>query len=696
MYYLIHFTKVFVYFLLISIPYLLHSQKRDSSILDNIIITNQKEQKSQQVLMGVEKINAKLVNKLSFFFGERDMMSVTALMPGVKSESGGQGSISIRGGGYDQNLVLLDGATIYNPAHLLGAFSVFHSDAIKNVTLYKGTAPARYGGRISGVIEAESREGNNTSYIAKGGLGIITSRLSIEGPIQKGKSSFFLSGRRTYADFVAKTFSKKIRGNELYFYDGNAQINFHFNEKNTLSFIGYYGQDRLNLKDLFSINWSNLVGLSHYQHIFSYNSVFNTYLSFNQYKVNLNLDRTRTQSKPLEISFLSRINEFTFRSEWEKVIYQHKILVGMSGLYRNNIPGNVFFDGVALSNLRRNMAEIAIYAQDNWQIIPKLNLQYGLRLQSYLIIGGNNDFYILDKDRNYIRTVKMNGIVKQFISPEPRIALKYSFKPNHSFKIAYNRNSQGVFLINNSLASLPTDRWIIASNNVPISTSNIGVIGYASNIHEWEFSTEAYYKFINNIVDYKDGANANDPIIDQQLLIGKGRTYGIEFLIRKHRGLFSGWIAYTLARAEQKTPGVNNNQYYISRQDRLHDFNIVFITTPNPRLTIALLWTYQTGRAVSLPSAKYKLIDRTVFLYKARNSGRMPPNHHLDFSLSYKLKHYKHLQSELAFSIFNVYARENPFIIQIKEDPEMPNKVNIIQTSLFSIIPSISWNFTIF
>lgn len=660
-------------------------QSRDSSTLATVLVSGKKEQKTKQVLMGVEKINAQLVNKLPFFFGERDMMAVTKLMPGVKSASGGQGSLSIRGGGYDQNLVLLDGTPVYNPSHLLGAFSVFHSDAIQDITLYKGTAPARYGGRTSGVIEAKSREGDNERYIAKGGLGIITSRLSVEGPIQKGKSSFFLSGRRTYADLLARTFSKRFEGNKLYFYDGNAHINFHLNAKNTLSLTGYYGADQLVLQNLFGVRWSNIVGAIHYQYKLSENSSFNTHFSFNQYKANLQLNRTDADNKPLVIEFLSRINEFNFNEEWLHNSTYHKLQIGISALHRNNAPGNIFLDGVALLPFNRSMLELGFYAQDHWQILPNLKVQYGLRLQSYLILGDKSN-----------ANLKAKAIEKQYFSPEPRLALNYSFLPNHSLKVAYNRNSQGVFLISNSVASLPTDRWTTASRNIPVSLSDIGSIGYVANIKGWEFSAEVYYKSLNNIADYKDGANDNDPMIDQQLLTGKGRAYGLELLIRKQRGIFSGWIAYTLARTEQNIPGINNNQWYHARQDRRHDFNIVFITKPHPKLTLALLWTYQTGNAISIPSAKYQLMGRTTFFYDGRNTGRMPPMHHLDFSLAYKLKTYKHLSSELSFSIFNVYARENPFIIRLKEDPNQANKIDIVQIALFSIIPSISWNFTIF
>lgn len=648
--------------------------------------------------MGVEHADNTLVKKLPTFFGERDPVSVISLMPGIKKSGG---FLSIRGGNYDQNLVLLDDVPVYNPSHLLGILSIFHADAVKDVTLYKGTAPARYGGRMSGVVDAHSIIGDKTKWTAAAGIGLLSSRFSLSAPIQKGKSSVFIGGRRTYADLFLKL-DRDFKGNALFFHDFNTKISFSLSPKDELSFSTYCGRDVLKIIDLLAINWGNTLGVAHYKHRFSDRSQVNMSLSVNRYRSSFDIGVDSLGGTPI-FSFLSEVQEWLLQGNWQIQTpnEQHKITVGTSVLRRRNIPGQVLLNGLAdvpQSSIIRKMMEVAMFVQDNWELVPeKLNLQTGLRLQTYLIIGGGGDFYTLDEKRETFTVFRPQGVAKTYVSVEPRLALHYKMTADHSLKASYNRNSQGVFLITNSTASSPTDRWISASNNIPVSTSGIVSMGYVGNFfrEQWEFSVEGYYKGMNAITDYKDNADQTDRVIERQLLFGKGRAYGVEFLLRKQKGIASGWLSYTLSRVQQQIPGVNKNHWYLARQDRTHSLNVVGVFQLSPRTMLSVLWIYMTGNAVSFPTGKYNFEGRTVFVYTDRNAGRMPPLHRMDISLTYRLKPKRWARSELVFSLYNAYARENPFVIHFQEDEENPRKINAIQTSLARIIPSISWNFII-
>lgn len=659
--------------------------------LQEVVVTGTLDNENvRQSQMGMEKMNVETVSKLPVIFGERDILKIIQLLPGVKSGGDGQSGFTVRGGTVDQNLILLDDAPVYNASHLLGFFSTFNSDAIKDVALYKGTAPAQFGGRISSVVDVKMNEGDNQNYGVSGGIGLISSKLNIEGPLQKGKSSFLISGRRTYADVFLKL-TDQFKDNQLYFYDFNAKFNYKFSDKDRLFVSGYLGRDVLGLSNRFSIDWGNTTATARWNHLFNSKMFGNTSLIYSNYDYKINISSDNAQ-----FSILSRIRDWNLKQELQYFPNSNnEWKFGYNIIYHTITPGQITNDTIPVNTKQiRNGLESALYITNDWQATDNLKINIGLRLSNFSVMGGS-DYYNLDENKNVIDTINPTGIVANFPHLEPRLSLSYTLSENSSLKAAYTRNTQNMHLITNSVSGSPTDKWIMNTNIVQPEIGNQLSTGYFVNFkdNKYEFSLEAYYKSMQNQIDYKDNANEQAPVIETELLYGKGRAYGLELLLKKNKGKFSGWIGYTLSRSEKQIDGINQNQWYAARQDRTHDVSIVTMYDISKRWNVSAVWVYQTGNAITFPSGKYEVSGQNVWLYTERNGYRMPAYHRLDLGATYKLKENKRFKSELSFSFYNAYGRENPYIITFEESETEPNKTVAIQTSLFKWIPSISWNF---
>lgn len=635
-----------------------------STNLDEVIVSATKaNEKIRQSKMGLEKINVAAISKLPVLFGERDILKTIQLLPGVKSGGDGQSGFTVRGGTIDQNLILLDDAPVYNASHLLGFFSTFNSDAIKDVTLYKGTAPAQFGGRVSSVVDVKMDEGNNQNYGASGGIGLISSKLNIEGPIQKGKSSFLISGRRTYADVFLKL-TDQFKDNQLYFYDFNAKFNYRFSDKDRLFVSGYFGRDVLGINNRFGIDWGNSTATARWNHLYNSKLFLNTSFIYSNYDYKIEI-----QNNANPFSIRSRIRDWNLKQEFQYFPNtNNEWKFGYNVVYHTITPNQY---------LPKSGIESALYAANDWQATNKLKINYGLRLSNFVVLGSSGN------------------PAKNYINIEPRLSLSYTLNENNSLKAAYTRNTQNLHLITNSVTTSPTDKWIMNTNIIKPEICDQLSLGYFRNFKDnmFEFSAETYYKSMQNQIDYKDNADEQAPVIETQLLYGKGRAYGLELLLRKNKGKLTGWVGYTLSRTEKQIDGINQNEWYAARQDRTHDISVVMMYDISKRWNVSAVWVYQTGNAVTFPGGKYEIAGQTTWLYTERNGYRMPAYHRLDLGATCKITERKRFNSELSFSLYNAYGHENPYIITFEQSDNDPNKTVAVQTSLFKLVPSISWNF---
>lgn len=645
--------------------------------------------------MGVERLNVKEISVLPVLFGEKDVMKVVQLLPGVKPAGDGGSGFFVRGGGTDQNLILLDEAVVYNPSHLLGFFSVFNSDAIKNLTLYKGNQPAQYGGRLSSVMDVKMNDGNDQSYHVNGGLGLISSRLSVEGPIVKDKGSFLVSGRRTYADaFLALSNNPDLNKDKLYFYDLNAKVNYKLSDKDRIFLSGYYGKDVLGFSDAFGINWGNTTATLRWNHVFNPKVFSNTSLIYSDYKYNINVNTAAVNG-----NLTSVIKDWNLKEEVNYYMRSNNsINVGFNSIYHTITPGVFSTSTNPTKADNTNSWENAVYLTDKWKPNDKLSMDIGIRVSAFSVLGGDNKLYDLDNNYNIIDTLHSQAgqIIQTYFVPEPRISAAYKLTETSSFKAAYARNAQYLHLLSNSTTDNPTDKWVASNNIIKPETADQVSLGYFRNLmdNKFEFSVETYYKSIQNALDYKDNAQvlSNTPV-EPQLRFGNGRAYGAEFMVRKNEGKLTGWISYTLSRTELKIDQINNDNWYPAKQDRTHDLSIVAMYKLSKKWLLSADFVYYTGNAVTFPSGKYKVDNNVVFYYTERNGYRAPAYNRLDIGATWKLRERKHFSSELAFSVYNAYGRQNPYTITFETNPDNPSKTQAVQTSLFRWVPSITYNF---
>ena len=676
----------------------------DSSIINNIqlsannllkevvVESSKKNNNLTKAQMGTETLNMVAISKVPVIFGEKDILKTLQLLPGVKSAGEGNSGYYVRGGAADQNLILLDEAPVYNASHLLGFFSTFNSDAIKDATLIKGNSPAIYGGRLSSVLDVKMKEGNNKDYVVNGGLGLISSRVSIEGPIQNDKSSFILSGRRTYADMFLKA-TEKFKDNILYFYDLNMKANYTINAKNKIYLSGYFGKDELGLGDTFGIDWGNKTGTIRWNKIMSNKLFLNTSLIYSDYNYNVKLKNGETN-----FNINSNIKDVNLKQDYTFYANpKNNLRFGFNTILHTITPST--FSGTvtnSLSKQGRNGLENAIYLSNNYKPNNDLSLDVGLRVSAYTLMGG--DDYNIYSNGNVQSTIKLakSSFGKTYINPEPRFTLNYRITDQNSFKAGYARNVQHLHILSNSTASSPSDQWIGNSYNIKPEISDQYSVGYVNTLNQnmFEMSTELYYKNLQNQLDYVDGAEVNTLAdVESALLYGVGRAYGFEWLLKKKEGLFTGWVSYTLSKTERKINGINQNNWYNAKQDRTHDIAVVGIYTINSKWSVSGVFVYNTGDAVTFPTGKYAYQGQTLYQYASRNANRMPDNHRLDISVTYDKKRKKKIQESWNFSLYNVYGRENAYRITFQDDPNNLSRTQIIQTSLFRWVPSITYQF---
>ena len=668
--------------------------------LDEVVVSSNSRNRSlASPQMGVEKLSTKDIRYVPVLLGERDILKVVQLLPGVKSAGDGNSGFFVRGGAADQNLILLDEAPVYNASHLLGFFSTFNSDAIKDMTMYKAGMPAQYGGRLSSVLDIKMNEGNNQAYNVSGGIGLISTKLNVEGPIQKNRSSFLVTGRRTYVDaFLKLSKDSTVNSNNLSFYDFNAKANYILGKKDRLYLSGYFGRDQLGVGSTFGLAWGNGTGTVRWNHIFGPKLFSNTSLIYSNYNYKISI-----RSGATDFDIFSQIRDWNLKKELQWYLdSRNSMRFGVNAIFHTIRPGEVTAtaaSSINSSNLQRRYSlENATYVTNTWKASNKINLTYGARLTAFSILG-KGDYYAVDADGVVMDTFsyKKGEVVKTYFNVEPRLAMSYQLSPVSSIKTSYVRNVQNLHLISNSTTASPTDKWLASTNIIKPEISDQVSLGYYRNFggNLYELNVEAYYKTMQNQVDYKDGADIyiNSDAIETQLLFGKGRAYGIEWLFKKKLGKFSGWVSYTLSKTERKINGINNNNWYNARQDRTHDIAVVGIYQLSKKWTLSANWIYYTGSAVTFPAGKYRIDDQTVYYYTERNGYRMPAYHRLDIGATWILKQKRKFSSELTISLYNAYGRENAYTIEFRDNKDDPDKTEAVQTALFKYIPSVSYNF---
>jgi hypothetical protein len=648
-------------------------------------------------VMGVERLDPKELAKIPVLLGEKDIIKTMQLLPGVKSAGEGNAGYFVRGGGADQNLILLDEAPVYNAAHLLGFFSTFNSDAIKDAVLYKGNQPANFGGRLSSVLDIKMNEGNNKRFNVGGGLGLISSRLNVEGPIVKDKSSFLITGRRTYVDVFLKA-SEQFKDNTLYFYDLNAKMNYKVSKKDRIYVSGYFGRDVLGVGETFGIDWGNATGTIRWNRIVNEKLFSNTSFIYSAYDYNISI-----ASGNVDFDILSKINDFNIKQEFQYFANtRNKLKFGANVIRHSLTPGQIKANseaGINFAELKpTNSLESSAFITNDWTPNENFSLNYGIRTSAFSLLGNGSNLYSYDSEGKVSDTMvfEKNDIYKTYFNFEPRISMSYAYSKTASVKAAFARNAQNIHLISNSSAASPTDVILATSLNVKPQLSNQYSIGWFKNFMEnkYEFNVETYYKTLENQIDYRNGANAQaNEFLEGELLYGIGRAYGLELILKKKQGRFSGWFGYTISKTERKVDGINNNEWYNARQDRTHDLSIVGIYDINKKLSFSALFVFYTGNAVTFPSGKYEVNGQTQFSFTERNASRMPDYHRLDLGLTWYLKDTEKYESSWNFSVYNAYARENAYTITFRENAEDPSKTEAVQTALFKIIPAITYNF---
>lgn len=689
----------------------------DTKILDEIVITDdRKDEHVKSTSMGKEELSTERIKSVPAFMGEVDIIKVIQLMPGVQAAGEGNSGIYVRGGGPDQNLVLLDDAVVYNTGHLFGFFSVFNPDAVKNTTLYKGNTPANFGGRLSSVIDVQMKEGNNKRFEMEGGIGLISSRLTLQGPFKKPKSekpakgSFLISGRRTYAFDIAQPFLKKsdFAGTNYYFFDVNIKANYQFSDKDRLYVSGYFGRDvfvynsKKNATNV-KIPWGNMTTTVRYNHLFNDKLFMNMSFIFNDYKFNFT-------GEQLDFGFKanSGVRDFNAKVDFDYYINtKHKLKFGMNYTHHKMTPtqasahsGTTDFESNQISKYSH---EVAWYIDDEYDATENLKFDFGFRLSMFQHIGpytkisGNN---IVGFDSTYYKKGKP---IKTYIGPEPRFSMRYAFGKDNSIKAGVSLNYQYIHLVSSSNSTLPTDVWVQSSAIVKPQMALQYSLGYFRNFKDnmFEASVEVYFKHLWNQIEYNENyvSELNEDA-ELSYVFGKGKAYGAEFFIKKKMGKLNGWLGYTLSRSDRKFPDLNNGKVFPAKYDRTHDISVNLNYDISKEWSVGSTWVYATGNALTLPNELYFIEFGSTTGYSARNSYRVPAYHRLDFSLTYtpipKRKPNRRWRSSYNISIYNVYNRKNTYFIYYKAEGSLVSgnlKFTPTNVSLFPVIPSFTWNF---
>ena len=691
--------------------------------LDEVVVTEDVEKINiRKPQMSVNTLSVQTIKKIPVILGEADVIKSLLLLPGVTSAGEASSGFNVRGGAADQNLILLDEATIFNSSHLFGFFSVFNPDAIKDVKLFKGGIPARYGGRVSSVLEIFQKEGNSNKFHMTGGIGAVASRLLAEGPIVKDKAAFLIGGRASYAHLALPLFDIP---NKAYFYDLNAKLNYKINERNNIYLSGYFGRDVFSISESFENTYGNSVLNFRWNHLFSNKLFSNLSLIYSDYYYGLELDF-------VGFKWNSGIKNFNVKYDLKHYLSEKfQINYGLNNIYYKFNPGKIIPNspesGIIEEQLIEKYAnEFAAYVDVEHKVTEDLRLQYGLRFSYFMRLGQdelnvyeNNNPVIFDpfllvyREAEPIGTINPIGeTLSTFANLEPRISLAYTLNQDNSFKASYTRLAQYLHLLSNTSSPTPLDVWTPSGPFVKPQLLDQYALGYFRNIKngDYSFETEVFYKDIQNRIDYIDGANliANNAI-EQVILNGTARAYGLELLFRKNQGKFQGWLAYTLSRSEQRTPGrapvedngrsnletgINLGQWYSTPYDKTHDFSVFGSYTLNKKWTFNSNFIFQTGQPTNYPVGQFEFQGIVVPYYGLRNQERLPDYNRLDISatLTPKKNEGRNWKSEWVFSIYNVYNRMNAASINFRENQD--TGVNeAVRTSIFGIVPSVTYNF---
>lgn len=688
--------------------------KPDTQSLDEVVILADTEKLNiSSSQMSSNTLSANTIKKIPVVLGEVDLLKSITLLPGVTSAGEGASGFNVRGGAADQNLILLDEATLYDSSHLFGFFSVFNPDAIKDLTLYKGAIPARYGGRISSVLDIYQKDGNKKEYRATGGIGLIASRLLLEGPIVKDKASFLLGGRSSYAHLFLPLFGND---NTAYFYDLNTKLSYNLNHNNQLFLSGYFGRDVFRISESFSNSFGNTTLNLRWNHLFSDRLFSNLSAIFSDYYFGLELQM-------VGFEFVSGITNFNLKYDFTHYLSNTVDLrYGINSIYYHFNPGDVKptseTSGINPESLTDKYAwENAVYAEADIDISDRIAVQAGLRLSTFNRLGQtemflyendnpvhyNTDLEIYQKAKP-IDTVsfKRDQTIRSFAHLEPRLGISFLLNDASSLKASYNRMTQYIHLISNTTAPTPFDIYAPSGKYIEPQIGDQYAFGYYRNFEGYSLEVESFYKMVKNRLDYIDGADliANDAV-EQILLSGKARAYGLEMLFKKNTGKLQGWLSYTLSKSEQQTlgranfeSGINDGNWYATAWDRTHDLSVTAQYEFSEKWSFGANFIFQTGRPTTYPEGQYVYDDKVIPIYEPRNSSRLTPYHRMDLSatLTPKRQKQKRWKGEWVFSIYNIYNKKNAASISFRENDET-YKNEAVRLSIFGIIPSVTYNF---
>jgi hypothetical protein len=690
--------------------------KSEVALLEEVVVEENIEQlnlKSPQ--MSLNKLTIQTIKNIPAALGEVDIIKSITLLPGVTSAGEGASGFNVRGGAADQNLILLDEAIVFNSSHLFGFFSVFNPDAIKDIKLYKGGIPSNYGGRVSSVLNIYQKDGNSNAFKAQGGIGLISSRLLLEGPIEKEKGSFLIGGRSSYAHLFFPLV-ESVGDNKAYFYDLNTKLSYKLNKNNNIYLSGYFGRDVFDISNLFNVGFGNSVANFRWNHLFSNKLFSNLSLIYSNYDYTLDFGLA-------EFDWNLGIRNFNLKYDFKHYLSEKiKLEYGLNSIYYKFDPGLIqpttSESGIQTNKLKDKFAfENSLYGNISLKLSPKWNLQLGSRFSSFLRLGQKLNTYAADNPLIFNQDLKIyeaanpigtevyskGKVIKPFYNLEPRLALAYQIASDRSLKISYNRMVQYLHLISNTNSPTPIDVWAPSGKFIDpqlLDQIAVGLFKTFDN-NRYNFELEGFYKSIQNRLDYIDGAEliANNAI-EQVLLSGKARAKGIEVLFRKNEGKLTGWLAYTLSRSEQKTPGrtlqetgINNGNWYVTPYDKTHDISVTANYSLNKKWDLNANFIYQTGQPTTYPSAQYQFSEFLIPNFEPRNSSRLPAYHRFDLSAVYvPKKQNKRYSSQWVFGIYNLYNRQNAASIRFQNNIETGLN-EAIRLSIFGIIPSITYNF---
>lgn len=693
--------------------------KELSTQLDEVVIVADEPERVniRKPQMSVTKLNAATIKQMPAVLGEVDVIKSIQMLPGVTNNGEGTGGFNVRGGAADQNLVLLDEAIIYNTSHFFGFFSVFNNDAIKDIKLYKGDIPAKFGGRVSSVLDVRQKDGNSKDFGLTGGVGLISSRLTAEAPVFKDKGSFLVAGRTSYAHLFMPAI-EEVKDDKISFYDLNLKTNYEINENNRIYLSGYFGRDIFDLSNIVKNRYGNMSGNLRWNHIFNDKLFSNLSLIYSKYDYQVILDF-------VQLDWIADIKNYNLKYDFKYYLNEKiKLDFGLSGILYNLNPGEVkpTDENSPINYLKleqKRAFESGLYISAEHKITNKLTAQYGLRYSRFSRLGGQNlTNYVNDQPVVYNSQLgiyeegeetsetfyKKSESIKTFNNFEPRLGLSYQLNESSSVKASYTKSSQYLHLLSNTTAVTPLDVWTPSGKYIKPQLSNQYAIGYYKNFKDNTYSleVEGYYKKIKNRIDYVDGSNLiGTNTIETEILNGKARAYGLEILLRKNKGKFTGWLAYTLSKSEQKTlggkaggPGINKGNWYNTPYDRTHDISLTGMYKLNDKWSFSGNLVFQTGRPVTYPNGQYEYEGLSIASFSGRNENRLPAYHRLDISATYKpnRKPDRRWKGEWVFGVYNAYNRKNAASISFGQNEETGQN-EATRISIFGIIPSITYNF---